>query len=159
VEALKSEKASSWFSTPPNPWEAEAQKASQLASTWDATASAPVSETAARGDVSFEAPSAPDEIEVVSGNTVISEMPPETVETVREEAAQAVEQAEQEAQQAGIPSDVKETVHDAAAHLDMDAVVAKVLARLSPGLLNDATRELLKPVVEAVIREELNKKL
>ncbi len=159
VEALKSEKASSWFSTPPNPWEAEAQKASQLASTWDATASAPVSETAARGDVSFEAASAPDEIEVVSGNTVISEMPSETVETVREEAAQAVEQAEQEAQQAGISSDVRETVHDAAAHLDMDAVVAKVLARLSPGLLNDATRELLKPVVEAVIREELNKKL
>jgi hypothetical protein len=49
-----------------------------------------------------------------------------------------------------------ETVHDAAAHLDMDAIVAKVLARLSPDLLNDATREILKPVVEAVMREELN---
>ena len=38
----------------------------------------------------------------------------------------------------------------------MDAVVAKVPARLSPDLLTDAAREILKPVVEAVVREELN---
>jgi hypothetical protein len=40
----------------------------------------------------------------------------------------------------------------------MDAIVAKVFSRLSPGLLADATRDILKPVVEAVIREELNSK-
>jgi CheY-like chemotaxis protein len=158
VEALTSEKTTSWFSTPPNPWEAEAQKASQLASTWDATVITPVSDTAMRGDVSIEPTSAPDEIEVVSGNTVLSEMPGETVETVREEAAQAVQQAEQAAEQASTSVNKGEAVHDAAAHFDMDAIVAKVLARLSPGLLNDATRELLRPVVEAVIREELNAK-
>ncbi len=156
VETPRPSTASSWFSTPPNPWETEAQKASQLASTWDAAVAAPISETNTRGDVSFESTTAPDEIEVVSGNGVSSAIPAAAVETVREEAAQAVEQAEQEADRAGRPADVREAAHDAAAHLDMDAIVAKVLARLSPGLLNDATREILRPVVEAVIREELN---
>jgi len=158
VEAPAPDNKTSWFSTPPSPWEVEAQKANQLASAWDAVVDAPSSETNSRGEVSFEPTSAPDEIEVVSGNGISSDIPAAAVETVREEAAQAVEQAEQEAERAGTSADARETVHDAAGQLDMDAVVAKVLARLSPGLLNDATRELLRPVVEAVIREELNSK-
>jgi CheY-like chemotaxis protein len=156
VEAPTPGKTSSWFSTPPNPWEAEAQKANQLASTWDAAVAAASSETNTRGDIAFEVASAPDEIEVVSASSLSSELPAAAVETVREEAAQVVEQVAQEADRSGAPADAVETVQDPAAHLDMDAVVAKVLARLSPGLLNDATRELLRPVVEAVIREELN---
>ncbi len=158
VEAPTPSATTSWFSTPPSPWEVEAQKANQLASTWDAVVAAPSSETDTRGDVSFEPTSAPDEIEVVSASSISSAIPAAAVETVREEAAQAVEQAEQEAERAGTSADAGETVHDATPQLDMDAVVAKVLARLSPGLLNDATRELLRPVVEAVIREELNSK-
>ena len=156
VETPQPSTASSWFSTPPSPWEAEAQKANQLASAWDAAIAAPVNETAMRGDVAFESTRVPDEIEVVSGNGLGSEIPAAAVETVREEASHAMEQVEQEVDISATPAEVRETVHDAAAHLDMDAVVAKVLARLSPGLLHDATREILRPVVEAVIREELN---
>ncbi len=37
-------------------------------------------------------------------------------------------------------------------------VVARVLASLSPEVMQAVTRELLKPVVEAMVREELNKK-
>jgi CheY-like chemotaxis protein len=154
VGTPKPREASSWFSTPPNPWVIEAHKASQLASTWDAAVSAASGDASAQ-DVSFDAATAPDEIEVVSGIGMSSEIPAASVETVHEEAAQAVEQAEEEAHLAGGPADTAETQHDPVAHLDMDAMVAKVLARLSPSLLNDATRELLKPVVEAVIREEL----
>jgi len=41
----------------------------------------------------------------------------------------------------------------------MDAdLVARVLASLSPEVMQAVTRELLKPVVEAMVREELNKK-
>jgi CheY-like chemotaxis protein len=152
---------SSWFSTPPNPWEAEAQRASQLASTWDTQAVAPGGIAQMRGDIALDAidiPSVPVEIEVVSTGNLSTDLPPAAVETVREEAAQAVEQAEQAAEQAGEPAASSEAPHDPAAHLDMDALVAKVLGRLSPGLLNDVTREILKPVVEAVIREELNSK-
>jgi CheY-like chemotaxis protein len=143
---------SSWFSTPPSPWEAEARKASQLASSWDATVAG---ETSTRGDVSFAPATAPAEIEVVSGNGGSSALPTKAAETVREVASKAVEHARKEPDGAAAPADAGQAVHDPMAHLDMDAVVAKVLARLSPGL-PDATREILRPVVEAVIREELN---
>jgi CheY-like chemotaxis protein len=142
VETPKPSTTSSWFSTPPNPWEAEAQKASQLASTWDATVAG---EASTRREVSREHATTPNEIEMVSGNGGGSAFP-----------TKAVEQPQNEADGAAAPPDAGQVAPDAMAHLDMDAVVAKVLARLSPGLLHDATRELLRPVVEAVIREELN---
>jgi CheY-like chemotaxis protein len=156
LAAQKLSTADSWFSTPPNPWEAEAQKASQLASSWETVATAPVVNESIRGDVSFGATSAPDEIEVVSGAN--SEIAAAAAETVREEASQAVEQAEHQMDANPAAISAREAVHDAAANLDMDAVVAKVLARINPGLLHEATREILKPVVEAVIREELHSK-
>jgi hypothetical protein len=59
---------------------------------------------------------------------------PEAVETVREEAAHG------------------------ATEIDMDAVVARVLERMSPDRLQEVARDLLKPVIEAVVREELNKR-
>jgi CheY-like chemotaxis protein len=118
--------ATSWFSTPPNPWETEALKASKLASTWDApVAAAPV--------VPEPAPiSAPDEIEVVSG-AVASDVIPAAVETARQEAHSSTE-------------------------VDMNAVVEKVMARMSPEKLHELTRDLLKPVIEGIVRDELNKK-
>lgn len=39
-----------------------------------------------------------------------------------------------------------------------DDLVAKVLARMSPEVLQAVTREILKPIVEAVVRDELEKK-
>jgi CheY-like chemotaxis protein len=39
-----------------------------------------------------------------------------------------------------------------------DEVVARVLASLSPEVLQAVTRQILKPVVEAMVRDELNKK-
>ena len=160
VEAQIPNTTSSWFSTPPSPWEVEAQKASQLASTWDALVALPSRETHTRGDVSFEPSTVPDEIEIVSGNGLSSGVPAAALGTAREQASQAVEQVQHEAYQAGPPADVREAAQDAAAHvdLDMDAVVAKVFARLSPGVLQGVTRDILKPLVEAVVREELNSK-
>jgi CheY-like chemotaxis protein len=155
----------SWFSTPPpNPWEAEAQQANRLASAWDTGLKAPVhsessvhTESSARGDVSFESGGAPDEIEVVPG--VNSEIVAAAAETVREEtSSQAAEQFERQVGTGVSSVDSNGAIHDAEANIDMDAIVAKVLGRLSPGLLTDATRDILKPVVEAVIREELNSK-
>src|SRR5215475_7421970 len=118
--------AATWFSTPPRPWEAEAQKASKLAATWDT----PV---AAAPAVPEQAPlSAPDEIEVVSG-AVASAVIPAAVETAREEAHGSTD-------------------------VDMNAVVEKVMARMSPEKLHELTRDLLKPVIEGIVRDEINKK-
>lgn len=42
--------------------------------------------------------------------------------------------------------------------VDMEALVARVLARMSPEALQAMTREILKPVLENIIRDELNAK-
>ena len=132
----------SWFSTPPSPWDVEAQRASKLASTWDtpsptrailqAPAEVSVPETVEAAN-SFAAAAAPDEIEVVSGVDASSVIP-EAVATAREE------------------------VSHGATELDMDAVVARVLARMSPDKLQEVARDVLKPVIESIVREELNKR-
>ena len=59
---------------------------------------------------------------------------PEAVETAREEASHG------------------------ATEVDMNAVVERVMARMSPDKLHELTRDLLKPVIEGIVREELNKK-
>jgi hypothetical protein len=40
----------------------------------------------------------------------------------------------------------------------MDALVAKVLSRISPDVLQAVTRELLKPMVAAILEDELKSK-
>jgi CheY-like chemotaxis protein len=151
VEPEKTSSTTSWFSTPPpSPWDAEAQKATRLASTWDAPVTPAISQPpapervteavveaaaaheAAEPTNSFATAGAPDEIEVVSG-TATSSVIPEAVETAREEAAHG------------------------ATELDMDAVVARVLERMSPDRLQEVARDLLKPVIESIVREELTK--
>ena len=41
---------------------------------------------------------------------------------------------------------------------DMDELVARVLAKMNPEVLQAVTREILKPVVEALVKDELGKK-
>ncbi len=41
---------------------------------------------------------------------------------------------------------------------ETDATVARILERMSPEMLQTVTRELLKPVIQALIKEELDKK-
>jgi CheY-like chemotaxis protein len=41
---------------------------------------------------------------------------------------------------------------------DMDALVARVVAKMNPDVLQKMTREILKPVIEALIKEELASK-
>ncbi len=144
AESEKTSSTTSWFSTPPpSPWDAEAQKATKLASTWDAPVAPAITQpppeaaeiVAETTEVtsSFATQAAPDEIEVVSGAAVNSVIP-EAVETVREEAAHGITE------------------------IDMDAVVARVLERMSKDRLQEVARDLLKPVIESIVREELNKR-
>jgi hypothetical protein len=68
--------------------------------------------------------------------------------------------------EAQVQPDAKETPAKASAPaettaapaLDMDALVKKVLERMSPDMIQNMTRELLKPVVEAIVRGELDLK-
>ncbi|MCU1307709.1 MAG: hypothetical protein JWN45_2404 [Acidobacteriaceae bacterium] len=187
-EAAKPSGGNSWFSTSSSPWEAEAQKATQLASTWDApaapaassaselvaeephTVEPPQAETPVSYDFVSEAPSE-EPVHYVAdpglvGNEIASHDPlpdlisdgsisPETVETIRQETSYALESV--------VQPEVPQPVEAAAkisesSQQDMDTLVANVLAKMSPEMLQAVTREILKPVVAAMIRDEINGK-
>jgi CheY-like chemotaxis protein len=157
----KKEGKDSWFSVPANPWDAEIEKANRLASAWDApAASAPSNGTEKAA-------------EAVSEETqkVIEEaaLPAAAVEAIREEAAQVAEDATHGVEQhtsdgtsfyAPVPPDalVETPTAKPAASPSMDELVARVLAKMSPEVLQAVTREILKPVVEAMVKEEMNSK-
>jgi CheY-like chemotaxis protein len=193
-ETAKPSEGNSWFSTSSSPWEAEAQKANQLASTWDAAA-APVVAAASEAiveqsqiveptqvleqpqpeatlsyDFVSEAPS-DEPVHYVAdpglvGNEIASHDPlpdlisdgsisPETVETIRQETSYALESVVQP--KAPQPVEAAAKISEASQQ-DMDTLVANVLAKMSPEMLQAVTREILKPVVAAMIREEINGK-
>ena len=155
----KKESKDSWFSVPANPWDAEIEKANRLASSWDSP-SAPASSSNGTEKTA----------EAVSEATqkVIEEaaLPAAAVEAIREEAAQVAEDATHGSEQFNAdgtsfyaPETLVETpAATPAAAPSMDDLVAKVLARMSPEVLQAVTREILKPVVEAMVKEEMQSK-
>jgi len=86
---------------------------------------------------------------------------PETVETIRQETTYALESVTGE-QEIVEPATEAPAAPDAkiagTSQQDMDALVANVLAKMSPEMLQAVTREILKPVVAAMIRDEIDAK-
>jgi hypothetical protein len=74
--------------------------------------------------------------------------------------SQAVAPAAEEPVHAAEP--VEEVMHHAepaaAEHVDMEALVARVVAKMNPDVLQRVTQEILKPVIEALIKDELASK-
>ena len=156
-----------WFSS--SPWEGEIQKANQLASTWDVPTLANPGGMPKNGNEKANGAG--------QGAKAIIEadvLPPGTVEAIREEAAQVAEDAtfiveadESASEGSGFyAQDGEEVVEPTGsaptpappAASNMDDLVAKVLAKMSPEVLQAVTREILKPVVEAMVKEELKAK-
>lgn len=190
-EAAKPSGGNSWFSTSSSPWEAEAQKANELASTWDAPAAPAASsaselvaeepqmvepaqaETPVSYDFVSEAPSE-EPVHYVAdpglvGNEVAAHDPlpdlisdgsisPETVETIRQETSYALESVVPPAVEQPVEAAAKIAAISDTSQQDMDTLVANVLAKMSPEMLQAVTREILKPVVAAMIRDEINGK-
>jgi len=154
----------SWFSVPANPWNAEMEKANKLASAWDAAV--PVTAPPVSSNGTEKA------IEPVSEETpkVLEEaaMPTAAVEATGEEAAahfaeDATQAAEhQDAAGAQFYATEAEDLVEAQATTEVvpstEDLVAKVLAKMSPDVLQAVTREILKPVVEAMVKDELKSK-
>jgi CheY-like chemotaxis protein len=80
---------------------------------------------------------------------------PETVESIRQEATYALESVTEPV--VAKPADTVAKIAEVSQQ-DMDALVANVLAKMSPEMLQAVTREILKPVVAAMIRDEIKKK-
>jgi CheY-like chemotaxis protein len=178
---------SAWHSAPSSPWDSVAEKANKLASTWDAAVvAAPVVEEK-NGAVSAPEPQAPSESELETEQLaspsdaysteslltkeldlpepgpekivqeelapLIPELPP--LEAPIEESVAPAEPLFSETSSVAETEAVKEAT---AKSESQDDLVARVLAKMSPELLQAVTREILKPVVEAMVKEELNSK-
>jgi len=168
----------SWMAGALSPWEAELQRANELSSTWDNAKIAPVAvvedtsvaETflnsglmatahehvveaieEAKAEESVEAPAE----SAAPAENLYSPVAPEVAETFHaapDEPEEAAGEVVPEQSQLAV---ARET---APAPLDIDELVAKVLAKMNPEALQAVTREILKPVVEALVRDELYKK-
>jgi hypothetical protein len=171
-----------------SPWDAESQQASQLAATWEIAkgpSAAVVEETLATETVlsaglqsatdeavvenpvveeavtSLEKPAAP-ELPHVSAiedlpaiETLLSR---ETKEILQEETAQVVAEQQPEPLESTYSGIANTSEPAPAVAPNMDEIVAKVLAKMNPEVLQAVTREILKPLVEAMVKDELTKK-
>lgn len=181
--------ANSWFSASSTPWETEARKASRLAATWDAPATAARSAEAA---VSHEepVPEAPPLVPETQPEPVTeppgvlpaeeSRMPVVPPAAMAAPSARVVQEATpDETQEVPVyrakepswaaPAPVEEApvaeapLPEAAPapepkQSDIEAMVARVLEKMSPDVMQKVTHEILKPVIEALVKEELSSK-
>ncbi len=167
-EPVKPGADSAWYSAVSSPWDAEAQKANRLASTWDAPATSepaakaipepgePVVQAETHREIVKHDPGAtvdsllPALREEVKAKVEEAALPAATVEAIREEAQQVTETAVQEAPAAEKNAKAPEP--------SMEDLVAKVLAKMNPDMLQAVTRDILKNVVESMVKDELNAK-
>jgi CheY-like chemotaxis protein len=152
------EQKNSWFSATSSPWDTDMQRATRLASTWDSPQSVPSTPAAGNGTEQ----GAPEIPEAATDTVIEPEAHPATVEAIREEAAQVAEDAAKSTvDSAPVESSVAPQPSTAEAPEpmpSMDELVAKVLAKMSPDALQAVTREILKPVIEAMMKEEMKGK-
>ncbi|HEY6270066.1 MAG TPA: response regulator [Candidatus Acidoferrum sp.] len=152
-----------WFSVPSNPWDAEIVKANRLASAWDATVPAAAPPVSSNGTAEKAAEAVSEETQKVIEEAAL---PAAAVEAIREEAAHVTEDAIHPMEQQNADGTsfyapealVEAPAAAAASSPSMDDLVARVLAKMSPEVLQAVTREILKPVVEAMVREEMKSK-
>jgi CheY-like chemotaxis protein len=83
---------------------------------------------------------------------------PETKEILQEETAQAIAEQQPELLESTYSGTADVSEPASAAAPNMDEIVAKVLAKMNPEVLQAVTREILKPLVEAMVKDELTKK-
>jgi CheY-like chemotaxis protein len=171
----------SWMAGAVSPWEAELQRANDLSSTWDsskialaavvdetspteaflnsglmATAHEHVVEAIEEAKAEQEVDGAPvDDPPVLEAAAIESLYSPEAPQT---EASLPSFPAEPETAASEVPAATSRASEALSVEASMDEIVAKVLAKMNPDVLQAVTREILKPVVEALVKDELNKK-
>jgi CheY-like chemotaxis protein len=182
-EQKEAEPPSSWFSVSRAPWEVEARKANLLASTWDTPTANSLEETQEIFPPVAKEPATP--LEGVSQASAQVQLPePETHEPsatasvestttknwksawetpaapvlsfapVVERVAEVAEPKVEEDHAAEPPRAA--TAMPQSTEPDIDELVARVLGKMNPDVLQKVTREILKPVIEAIIRDELD---
>ena len=170
VEAEASPALSFGVPAAKSPWETQILPSSQLASTWDAatpSAATTIEEQAVPADIpeaTAQVAEPEPEIEAepelpgVSAYAAESLLTPAALEDVQKEVAQVASEAPLEELERTHSSATPTTETAAAPALSTDELVAKVLAKMNPDVLQAVTREILKPLIQAMVRDELDKK-
>jgi CheY-like chemotaxis protein len=160
-----------WAMVPETAWEIEAKKASLLASTWDSPKSFSVEETqdiaAFAKEALLETGGAQEE-----AHGEASPYAPEPIisaESLPEAAMSepAISSSHEFAEKKPWEHDVVEPpvahseppVIPAPEHAapDVNEIVARVLGKIDPEMLQKVTREILRPMIEAIVRDEISK--
>ena len=123
----------SWFSSPASPWDSDAKRSNPWAAALDSEKAATTDEvetarTATNSD--WDSSSGTGNASSDELATVISDL-------------SAAEVA---------------STHPTATQAEVDAMVAKVLSRLSPEVMQAVTRELFKPIIASLVQDELKSK-
>ena len=152
-----------WFSIPANPWDSQVQKVDELASTWEANyapVTAPAEPYVPEPAVTAVADAPAEEtFAAETGSSIISESTPHFVMETPQENIAAEPAATDNTQPEAIQGSAQEasSAPSIEAAPDIDAMVAKVSERMSPEAIQAVTRELLRPVVESILKENLKK--
>jgi CheY-like chemotaxis protein len=144
-KAPESSVVNSWFSRPTSPWDTDAQKMNPLAASWDA------GKAATSGNVAPDAATEQGHNEP-SHETAGHDARSNDSQVSLDEAA--VVSDDLHGHEAGSHAEQSAAWHEA----EMDALVAKVLAKMNPEVLQTLMREILKPVVTAIVEDELRVK-
>ena len=83
---------------------------------------------------------------------------PVTEESPSHEATEPVHAPESSEQFVSSAQPAVEAATPATAQPNMDELVARVVAKMDPDVLQKVTKEILRPIIEALIKEELNPK-
>jgi CheY-like chemotaxis protein len=127
----EAEPVNNWFSRPASPWDSDATRSNPWAASLESSK-----------------PASTDEVETAPTATNSGSESP-SGEGSSDALANVISDLSV-AEVASTPSPATQT--------EVDAMVAKVLAKLSPEVLQAVTRELLKPVVAALVQDELKSK-
>ena len=173
----------SWMAGALSPWEAELKRASELTSTWDTAQSSPepvqheappvvpflnsgLVATAHEHVVeAIEEAKAEQPVPTDAGDSENESLPalgdllsPATPEASPIGLAPLPDSNFDSEPLASVGTASEPALATEPAQADMDELVAKVLAKMNPDVLQAVTREILKPVVEALVKDELSKK-
>ena len=174
-QAREAEPANSWFSVSGTPWEFDAKKAVLLASTWDVPVTSspdetqevlsPVTEPLAEAPAPAASGAQPAEPESrqESATEPADDAATTTWGSAWEAPAAPVPSFEPQVERIAEPTAGETRAEGRAeaaqsAQPDMDELVARVLTKMNPDVLQKVTREILKPVIEAIVRDELDSK-
>ncbi len=135
----------SWFSRPASPWDAESSRKDSLANSWD---TARVATDSGAAETEPSAKTSNGESTPEEAAAVLSDEP--AVDSSRDSGA-----AEQIA---SVVASETVSASGVRTQAEMDELVARVLAKISPEVLHAAAMEMLKPVVTALIENEVKEK-